>query len=119
MSKFASLKGRFSGGIVVVFATFLEYNARDILLELGWSPEMIEVTEQLREGLPGTTRELGFEYLDWSSIVTDYTKETGSIFQRFDLYVDHVHLSPKGNRLAAEQVYSLLNHRLFASEKQS
>ena len=91
-----------------MFQTFMEYTIHDIFLESGWERENIIKTDLLRKELPLVTRDLGFEYVDWTDIVNDFAEKERTILSRFALYVDHVHLSPLGNRLAAEKLYELL-----------
>jgi len=49
-----------------------------------------------------------FEFIDATDIMNDYTRQSGTIMARFALYVNDAHLSPLGNRLAAEKLYASL-----------
>ncbi len=62
----------------------------------------------LRRSLPRIAQELRFEYVDWTDIVEKYMMSERSIWSRFSLYVDHAHLSPMGNSLAADELYMAL-----------
>ncbi len=108
LQRFSSLKERFSGRIIVMLVTYMEYNLRDVLLERGWSAHTIAGTNMLRRSLPRITQELRFEYVDWTDIVEKYMMSERSIWSRFSLYVDHAHLSPMGNSLAADELYKAL-----------
>ena len=89
---------------MLIFHTYLEYNARDFFLEAGWSDDFVRKTSELRDLLPDLAREYGFIYSDWSDEVADFSKRERSIFARFALYADHCHLSPLGNRLMADLI---------------
>ena len=102
------LRDRFSGRLVALFVSSLEFTARDFLLGEGWPPDEIRRTEDLYRALPGIAARHGFEYIDWLALVRDVTRESGSIFAPFALYVDHGHLSPRANRLAAEAIHDAL-----------
>ena len=96
---------------MVLAVAYLEYTYRDLLQYHGWSSERIEQTERLYRELPEITQSLGLDYVDWREIVADETGESGSIFAAFGLYADHGHMSPAGNRRAAERVYTALEAR--------
>ena len=105
MEHFGALGGRFPRGVLVLLQTTMEYVLYDVLLDSGgWPREMIEGSEQLRRELPLLASSHGLGYLDWSQIVDAFELDQGSVFARFALYTDHVHLSPLGNRLAAESI---------------
>lgn len=102
------ISGNFNDNVVVFLHTYMEYCLRDIFREKGWQRDWIEKTDLLREKLPTICNELGLKYCDWTEIVGDFEKENKSIFSGFALYADHCHLSPLGNRLAAEKISSLI-----------
>ncbi len=108
MQRFSSLKHRFSDRVIVILSTYMEYTINDVLLDGGWSQQRIAKTDVLRRGLPTVAKDLGFEYLDWTDIVNEYAEKQRTIFSRFALYVDHAHLSPLGNHLAAEKLFESL-----------
>jgi lysophospholipase L1-like esterase len=110
LSKIESISDRFNNNIIVILQTYMEYNLRDIFLEYGWSEKRIQKTHSLRRALPEICAKRGFGYYDWTDIVSDFMKEEKSIFSRFALYVDHVHLSPLGNRLLAEKLLNTINN---------
>jgi hypothetical protein len=43
-----------------------------------------------------------------ADVMNDHMKQSGTIMARFALYADNCHLSPLGNRLAAEKLYGAL-----------
>lgn len=108
MERFASLKPRVGGRIIVLLQTYLEYAARDVLLTQGWPARVLEGTDELRATLPALARELGIECVDWEELVQRHRLESGTILATFALYADHAHFSPLGNRLAAERLYDSL-----------
>lgn len=108
LKSFAALKERFSGKIVVLLTPYMEYVLDDVMLKQGWWREMVGETDRLRQGLSSICAENGFECRDGAEMFSDYTKQTGSIFGRFSLYIDDAHFSPVGNQLAAENLYRAL-----------
>jgi lysophospholipase L1-like esterase len=108
LNRVRALSNRFQQRVIVMLVTYMEYNLRDVLLDRGWSAQQIAGTDALRQGLPGLASRAGFEYADWTDIVSQFARDQKSIFARFGLYVDHAHLSPLGNRLMAEQLWSMI-----------
>lgn len=108
LERLAGLAPRFGGRVVVLLTTALEHTAYDILQDAGWPREQQALTTHLREGLPATARRLGFAYLDLAEPIARSSQQAGTLFQRFAFYVDHVHLSPQGNRLAAAELHRAL-----------
>ena len=86
----------------------MEYNLRDIFLDEGWSRGKINKTHQLRQAMPELCKKNGFLYYDWTDIVKEYMEHEKSLLSRFALYVDHVHLSPLGNRLMSEKLHDMI-----------
>lgn len=111
-----SISDRFDSKVCIVFHTYLEYNLVDLFLKKGLSDEMIEKTRALQAALPEMTKELGFDYCDWSEIVIDFMKKEKSIMSRFALYADHCHSSPLGNRLMAEKIFSTIMDKWLIEE---
>src|SRR5262249_12508733 len=108
LKSFAALKRAFSERVVILLTPYLEYVLDDVLLKDGWWREMVTETDKLRRGLPAVCAQLDLECRDLTDVFLDYTRQTGSAFARFGLYVDDAHLSPFGNQRAAETIYSAL-----------
>jgi len=107
MEHFGALRGRFPRGVLVLLQTTMEYALYDVLQDGGgWAPEMIAGSEQLSHEMPSLAAAQGLGYLYWGQVVDAFGRDQGSVFARFALYTDHVHLSPLGNRLAAEKICS-------------
>jgi hypothetical protein len=86
----------------------MEYSIDDILQRGGWWREMVAETDRLRREMPRAARNYGFEFIDGTNIINEYTRQSETILGRFALYVDDAHLSPLGNRLAAEKLHESL-----------
>jgi lysophospholipase L1-like esterase len=106
--KLQSISDRFDNRIIVILHTYLEYNARHILLGGGWNGTKINKTSSLRQKTPIVARRMGFAYADWTNIVDQFRQREGSIFSPFALYVDHCHLSHRGSRLMAAKLSALI-----------
>jgi lysophospholipase L1-like esterase len=102
------LRERFSNPIVMLVVSYLEFEARDLLLEEGWPPERVRKTEELYRALPDLARRHGISYVDWSAVVDAEARANGSIFATLALYSDHGHLSPHGSRIAAREIQAAL-----------
>jgi hypothetical protein len=118
LTKINTLSGRFNNNIIIIFETYMEYNLRDIFLDSGWSDKRIEKTHSLRMSLPKITAGFGFEYYDWTDAVSKFMDKEKSIFSRFALYSDHAHLSPLGNRLLANELQSIIQHKWLVEPEQ-
>jgi len=108
LNKIQSLSDRFNNNVMVILVTFMEYNLKDILLAKGWKEKKIHRTHLLRKSMFQITENLNFEYRDWTDNVRNFMEQEKSIFSRFSLYSDHAHLSPLGNRLLANTMYSII-----------
>jgi lysophospholipase L1-like esterase len=108
LARFESLKDDFPKGIIVSLVSYLNYVVSDTLLEQGWKSERIEATDALRKDLPGIAAAAGFEFIDFADTVEESVEREGTIFSPFALYCDRAHLSPRGNRLLAEQMFETL-----------
>jgi lysophospholipase L1-like esterase len=111
LKEFAALKDKFSDRVIVLVVGYMEYMLHDILLEQGWLQSRIDRSHALFMDLPLIAQELGLEYVDSIKIFEEYMQHTGTIFSKAALYVDHAHLSPLGNRLAAERLYYALKNK--------
>jgi hypothetical protein len=112
ISDFESLKGRFPGGMVVALFVALEYTAEDVLLSsYGWPHERVESLTRLRRDMAAITSEARFAFVDWGGIVEGIRAREKTIFAPWALYVDHAHLSPRGNRILAEEIYAAMLER--------
>lgn len=111
LSGLREISGSFNNNIVVFLHTYMEYCLRDIFCEKGWRREWIEKTDLLREELPEICYGMGFKYGDWTDVAGDFEKENKGIFSGFALYADHCHLSPLGNKLAADKISGLIKER--------
>jgi hypothetical protein len=108
LKKFAAVKDKFGGKVIVMLVPYMEYALDDILLKGGWYREMVVEMDQLRKEMPVAARELGLEFFDMTDVMNEYTQQSGTIMARFALYADNAHLSPLGNRLAAEKLHQSL-----------
>jgi len=111
LAKISTLSNRFDNKVIVLLETYMEYNLRDFFLEKGWSDKDIENTHSLRQSLPKITADLRFEYHDWTEDVSKFMENEKSVFSRFALYTDHTHLSPLGNRLMANVLFSIIQRK--------
>ena len=111
LKKIKSISERFSDNIIIVLHTYMEYNLRDIFLEDGWKEGRIRKTHVLRSTLPEMCKKYGYQYYDWTDMVSDFMAKEKSIFSRFALYADHCHLSPLGNRLMAAKVFNIVERK--------
>jgi hypothetical protein len=114
IANFESLKNRFPGGIVVALLTYLEYTGADVLRAHGWQRDRIEAADRLRSEFPAISAEAGFPFVDWTDITEEIREREGTIFSPWALYVDHAHLSVRGNRLFAARI-----HAAFSDEPSS
>ncbi|MBW1845211.1 MAG: SGNH/GDSL hydrolase family protein [Deltaproteobacteria bacterium] len=114
IASFESLKNRFPGGIVVALLTYLEYTGADVLRAHGWQRDRIEAADRLRAEFPAISSEAGFPFVDWTDIAEEIREQERTIFSPWALYVDHAHLSVRGNRLFAERI-----HAAFSDEPSS
>jgi lysophospholipase L1-like esterase len=105
---FATLADRFPGGIHVALITYLEYTAEQLLGSSGWREERVRSLDRLREELPRLAAEEGFSFVDWSDLVAEIAAREKTSFAPWSLYVDHAHLSPRGNRILAEHIHAAL-----------
>jgi hypothetical protein len=115
ISEFRSLTDAFPGGIVIALVTYMEYTLHDVLLESGWRQKRIDATDDVRRRLRDLTAEAGFVFVDWTEVANDHAEQERTIFSKFGLYVDHSHLSPRGNLLFAERIYE----RMFRQHARS
>jgi len=114
LRKFAAVKDTFSGKVIVILVPYMEYSMDDILQRGGWYREMVAETDRLRREMPSAAKEQGFEFIDGTDVMNDYMRQSGTIMARFALYIDTAHLSPLGNRLAAEKLYESLQKLALA-----
>lgn len=117
LTELNSIADRFNHNVVVMLETYMEYNLRDFFLESGWSDQLIENTHKLREDLPRIANEYGFAYGDWTDTVQNFMQREKSIFSRFSLYNDHAHLSPRGNRLMAGELFAMIQKQWLNGDK--
>lgn len=117
LTKISTLSNRFDNRVIVLLETYMEYNLRDFFLEKGWSGENIEKTHSLRQSLPKITADLRFEYHDWTEDVRKFMENEKSIFSRFALYTDHAHLSPLGNRIMANTLFSIIQRKWSETDR--
>ena len=115
LRKINTISNRFNNNIIVVLETYMEYNLKDFFLDKGWSDPKINKTHSLRQAFPKIIEEFGFAYHDWTENVSIFMKEEKSIFSRFALYADHAHLSPLGNRLLANELFSIIQQKWLVS----
>lgn len=108
LTRIKSISQKFGDNVIIVLHTYMEYSLYDIFLEKGWSKNRVAKTHALRRALPKMCERLGFEYCDWTKMVSEYMTVEGSILSRFALYADHCHLSPLGNKLMAERLYAIM-----------
>jgi lysophospholipase L1-like esterase len=114
LERLSALRERFSGNIVVVLHTYMEYTLHDFFLDRGEKQEFTDGIHALRPAVAQLAEQHGFEFVDWTDQVNRYMRKSGSVFAPFALYVDHCHLSPLGNRLLAKGVAARIERRLAA-----
>ena len=108
LAGFARLRERFSGRVAVLVVSYLEFAARDLLLDEGWPPDELARTEELYGALPDLARRYGVAYVDWRELIGSEARQSGSIFAAPALYADHGHLSPRGAWIAARKLHAAL-----------
>jgi lysophospholipase L1-like esterase len=106
LEEFARVARYFNGRVIIVLDTYMEYTLRDILGN--WTEEQILETERMRQRIREVSRKDKFVYRDFTDTIEAQDKADGTIFSRFSLYVDHAHLSPRGNVLLADSLVSAL-----------
>src|SRR5262249_50307559 len=92
LKKFATVKDKFGGKVIVMLMPYMEYALDDILRKGGWYREMVAEMDRLRREMPVAAKELGLEYFDMTSVMNDYTQQSGTIMARFALFADNAHL---------------------------
>src|SRR5262249_27454800 len=108
LKKFAAVKDKFEGKVVVMLMPHMEYALDDILRKGGGYREMVAEMDRLRREMPVAAKEFGLEFVDMTDAMNDYMQQSGTIMARFALFADTAHLSPLGNRLAAEKLHESL-----------
>jgi hypothetical protein len=108
LKRFAAVKDKFGGKVVVMLVPHMEYALDDILRKGGWYREMVAEMDRLRREMPVVAKEFGLEFLDMTDVINGYTQQSGTIMARFALFADTAHLSPLGNRIAAEKLHESL-----------
>jgi lysophospholipase L1-like esterase len=108
LERLGALGPRVGHRVAVLLQAHMEYTAWDILQTAGGSPAEKSRTDHLRRHLPAVAQRLGFPYVDWTDLVAPYAQQEGTLFHRFAFYVDHVHFSPLGHRLAARELHGVL-----------
>ncbi len=114
-SGMAALRVGFSGKMVTLQVSYLEFIVPDFLLAEGWSEKKMRRSQQLYEALPDIARRHGFAYVDWRELVRDAVRDNRSIFASAALYVDHGHLSPEGSRFVATAIRGALEQQGYAA----
>ncbi len=99
--------------VIVVLETYLEYSFDNFFAE--WDAQRIASIREGLDAFDSLTDELGIDALNWNDLVEAYNSEQGTLFAGVGLYVDHVHLSPRGNRLLAEAVVAKIREPGIAS----
>jgi lysophospholipase L1-like esterase len=117
LTEINTISDRFNNNIIIMLETYMEYTLHDFFLDTDWSDKRIEETHSLRRSLPKITAEFGFEYYDWTETVSNFMKKEKSIFSRFALYSDHAHMSPLGNRLMANELFSIIQHKWLVNSE--
>jgi hypothetical protein len=108
LAGFARLRERFSGRVAVLVVSYLEFAARDLLLDEGLPPDELDRTEELYGALPDLASRHEIAYVDWRALVGSEARANGSIFATPALYADHGHLSPRGSWIAARELHAAL-----------
>lgn len=103
---FRDVSHLFPKGVAIVLHTLMEYNVQHMLA--GWSTSVVKQTDEMRIRGRETAENLGFGYFDMTDRIRASAREAGSIFEVFSFYVDHAHLSPKGNAVLAHELLNLL-----------
>jgi lysophospholipase L1-like esterase len=108
LDRFATLRDRFPDGVVVALFVSLRYTAEDVLGSQGWSREQVESITRLRRSMAAEARAAGLGFVDWGDVAEAIRERERTIFAPWPLYVDRSHLSPRGLRLLAEEIYGVL-----------
>jgi lysophospholipase L1-like esterase len=108
--RLATLKSRVGNRVVVLLSGYLEYAVRDLVDARlhGWSRPLLDHIDVLRDRLPALAGELGFQFVDMHRLIEETVQVQGTIFSPFALFVDHVHYSSQGHRIAAAAVRTAL-----------
>jgi len=108
LGELAELREQAGGRVVVMFVAWIQHCARDVLGAGKRKPQRLAATPEVYAALPELARRHGLAYVDWNELCEEQTRETGSIFARLGLYVDHSHPSRLGHRLAAAKLAEAL-----------
>jgi lysophospholipase L1-like esterase len=85
----------------------MEYSFHHFLNQ--WSQYKVELYKSGLEKFDEMAKGSAFKGINWNNIINSYNRNRGSLFSGFALYVDHVHPSPEGNRVLAEEIYQSLH----------
>lgn len=105
LEQLGQLRAKVDGRIVVLLVPPLPYITRHLFVRIkplvhrdAW------VLHQLRRLVAERCTKLGLVHLDFTAIAAAERRRNPTILSAFSLYSDKNHLSPRGNRLAAEAV---------------
>ncbi len=102
------VRERFSGRVVALIVSYLEFPMSDLFLAEGWTRDEIRKSRELYAALPAFAARYGIEYVDWLALARDENRRGGSIFAAFALYFDHGHLSRHGSQRVAGAISDAL-----------
>lgn len=108
LGELATMREQAGGRVVVMFVAWIQYCARDLLGAGKREDRRLAATPGVYAALPELARKHGVAYVDWNELCEAQTRETGSIFARMGLYVNHGHPSRLGHRLAAAKLAEAL-----------
>jgi hypothetical protein len=77
----------------------------------GWGDSGNKLFERILNLVKKTTEDNGHMHLDFMRVVKSVIVNEKNSFSPFALYVDHNHLSPKGNKLVADQLEQMIYGR--------
>lgn len=106
LGKFAKLKDKVNGNLIVAFTTYLEYNNSPYVTVR--SAAYSQKTTTVMQRMEAETARLGMKWLNWDSLARQQIKVDATPYGIFSLYVDDAHFSPKGNQLLAKNLANLL-----------
>lgn len=106
LGKFAKLKDKVDGNVIIAFTTYLEYtNSPYVTVR---SAAYSQKTTTVMQRMEAETARLGMKWLNWDTLARQQIKLDATPYGVFSLYVDDAHFSPKGNQLLAVNLAKIL-----------
>ncbi len=86
--------------VIIVLESYQQFSFHHFLNK--WPEAYITHMRKTFDDFPAMAQEIGFVGINWDAIIHQYNKGSDSLFAGMSLYVDQVHLSPRGAKLMAE-----------------